>query len=79
MKTDEIPTSSPPPKIPTKKHWTSRQITYKFVCYFRTERGAVRLAHLHGVQGVPGSNPGVPTIFKPEIYKAESRNTKFRP
>ena len=24
-------------------------------------RGAARLAHLHGVQGVPGSNPGAPT------------------
>ena len=30
---------------------------------FDTERGAARLAHLLGVQGVAGSNPAVPTTF----------------
>ena len=30
-----------------------------------TGRGAARLARLHGVQEVPGSNPGAPTINRP--------------
>lgn len=30
-------------------------------------RGAARLAHLLGVQGVAGSNPAVPTILKAKI------------
>ena len=30
--------------------------------FLRSGRGAAWLAYLNGVQGVPGSNPGVPTI-----------------
>lgn len=34
----------------------------------RSGCGAVRVAHLNGVQGVAGSNPVIPTIFLPRQF-----------
>ncbi len=38
-------------------------LEYAIICpLFVTGRSAVRLARLHGVQEVPGSTPGAPTV-----------------
>ncbi len=46
----------------------------RYTSCFRSGRGAVRLARLHGVQEVPGSIPGAPTLFY--LYILYSRRTR---